>query len=344
METPTQQGFFMPAEWHPHQACWMAWPCNPPVFNGQFEAAQREYAAVAQAIARFEPVIMLVRPEDEAEARAMCGTGIELKLMPLDDSWFRDNGPTFLLHPDGRCVAVDWEFNGWGEDYAYSRDRLVARQLLADLSMTRFVGPQVLEGGSFHVDGEGTVMVTRQCLLNPNRNPGLGQESIEANLKSYLNVQKVIWLDQGLKDDPTDGHVDMLACFLAPGIVMALVSRDPADENYPALAANLATLKESRDAKGRALIVIEVEQPPARHMADGTRLGLSYINFYRANGAVVIPQFGDPDYDARARAVFEAQFPHLEVVGVPSLAILHGGGNIHCITQQQPQPLNKERS
>jgi len=193
----------------------------------------------------------------------------------------------------------------------------------------------VLEGGAVQVDGEGTLITTEQCLLNPNRNPNLWREEIERLLAGHLGIRKVIWLGEGLVDDETDGHVDNLACFVAPGVVLALTSSDPEDANYKALADNLERLRAASDVKGRPLEVIEIEQPKARTGDDGRRLGLSYVNFYIANGGVVMPSFEDPA-DPRAYETVVRCFPDRQVVQIPALDIVAGGGGIHCITQQQP--------
>jgi len=334
-ETPAALGYRMPAEWAPHSRCWMAWPCRAPMWGERLGAARAAYAEVARAIARFEPVTMIARPDDEAAAGQALGAAVSLLALPLDDSWARDIGPTFLAHPARGLAGVAWRFNAWGGKYAdYEADALLARRLLAQLDLPCFAAPFVLEGGAIHVDGEGTALVTEQCLLNPNRNPGMSRAEIEAHLRAWLGVDTVIWLGQGLVDDETDGHVDNLACFVRPGVVMALGEHDPRDANFAALTDNDARLRAAKDARGRSLEVILVNQPAPR-VIDGRRLALSYINFYRANGGVVAPRFGDPRDDA-ARATLAAAFPDLTIATVPALDILYGGGGIHCITQQQP--------
>ena len=334
-DSPAALGYAMPAEWASHARCWMAWPCRAALWGERLGAARAAYAEVARAIARFEPVTMVAHPDDALIARGMLGAGVPVLALPLDDSWMRDIGPSFVAHPARGLAGVAWRFNAWGGKYAdYADDARLARRLLAHLKLPRFEAPLVLEGGAIHVDGAGSVLVTEQCLLNPNRNPGLSRATIEDHLRAWLGVETVIWLGQGLIDDETDGHVDNLACFVRPGVVMALSEDDPADANFAALADNRARLAAARDARGRALEIIPVHQPAARHV-EGRRLALSYINFYRANGGVVAPRFGDPR-DAEFEATLARALPDLAIAPVAVGDILFGGGGIHCITQQQP--------
>jgi len=326
----------MPAEWHRHDGCWMAWPCRRELWGERLAAACRAYATVARAIARFEPLTMLARAEDAPAASELCGRAVRVVTQPLDDSWMRDIGPSFVIGRRGGVAGVDWRFNAWGGKYEeYARDAKVAEAVLRRAGMQRFAAPLVLEGGSIHVDGEGTLLTTEQCLLNPNRNPDLDRAGIEEQLAAHLDVSRFIWLGGGLEDDETDGHIDNLACFAAPGVVVALSASDPADGNHAVLQDNLDRLRAARDARGRTLEIVTIEQPPARR-AGGVRLSLSYINFYLANGAVVMPSFDAPPYDATARETLERLFPGREVVQLPALDIVAGGGGIHCITQQQP--------
>ncbi len=334
--TPAEAGFAMPAEWAPHARCWMAWPCRAALWRDRFASARAAYAAVARTIARFEPVTMVTQIGDLRGARDVLGNGVALLELPLDDSWMRDIGPTFLTNKAGTLAGVAWRFNAWGGKYRdYADDARMATRLLNHLGLPMFEAPFVLEGGAIHVDGEGTALVTEQCLLNPNRNPALRRADIDTQLQDWLGVQKVIWLGAGLTDDETDGHVDNLACFVRPGVVLALSEDDPRDANHAAIADNLARLRNAKDAQGRALEVITVPQPAERR-AEGKRLPLSYINFYRANGAVVLPQFNDAR-DVEAERIVRATFPDLTVATVPALDIVRGGGGIHCITQQQPR-------
>lgn len=330
MSLPTDDGFFMPAEWSPHKRCWMAWPCRTELWGEGLDAARAAYTEVAKAIADFEPVTMVANGEEIAEVSLRCGSGVACLPLAHDDSWMRDNGPTFVIDGKGGLAGVDWRFNAWGDEYDnYENDAAVAGAILAHLDVPAYMAPMVLEGGSIHVDGEGTLLTTEQCLLNPNRNPKLSQAQIEENLRAYLGVRRIIWLGRGLEDDETDGHVDNLACFVRPGVVLALSTDDPDDGNYTALQDNLARLRAAD------LEVIEVPQPAPRTGKDGRRLALSYINFYMANGGVVMPSFEDAK-DEEAFTTVSNCFPDRKVLQIPVLDIVCGGGGIHCITQQQP--------
>lgn len=336
--TPKQAGYSMPAEWYPHAGCWMAWPCREETWALiGLERAKIAYARVAKAIALYEPVSLLVNPGDEEGARKLCGDNIRMLSLALNDSWTRDTGPTFLLNAEQELAAVDWIHNAWGGNYAdCTLDNQIAGALIRETQARHFKAPLVMEGGSFHVDGEGTVLTSKECLLNSNRNPQLREEEIEAHLCNYLGAEKIIWLNKGLVGDETDGHVDEIACFIAPGKVLALISQDKNDVNFPILAENLERLKSARDAKGRALEVLTLEQPPATYLAS-QRLTLSYINFYLANQGIVIPAFGHPKQDKAAYDLFCRVFPNYQIRQIDALDVFAGGGGIHCITQQQPR-------
>ena len=340
--TPAALGFFMPAEWGPHERCWMSWPCRPEPWDGPegLLRARIAYARVARAIVPFEPVVVVARPEDAREAELACGRDVEIMPLPLNDSWIRDNGPVFVVDGNGpqtRTVAgLDWEFNAWGHAYhGFEADDALPEALLSHLKMRRFAGPMVLEGGSYLVDGLGTLLTTEECLLNPNRNPSLTREQIEERLAFFLGVQRIIWLPQGFEDDETDGHIDNIAAFVAPGRVALNMPTEVSDPNWPVMQAARETLMEARDASGNALEIVEVPQP-ARQMGHRGRLPKSYLNFYLANGAVIVPAFDDP-LDGDAAGLFRDLFPDREVVQVAATDIVEGGGGIHCITQQQPK-------
>lgn len=337
MTTPKKNGFKMPPEWYPHERCWMAWPCHLPTWeNIGLQRAQLVYARVAQAISQYEPVTVLVNPGEEESASKLCGERVHILTLPIDDSWTRDTGPTFLLNQDNKLAGVDWIHNAWGENYhQYERDQQIAEFIIRKANADYFKAPIVMEGGSFHVDGEGTVLTTQQCLLNPNRNPQLSKFDVEHYLYDYLGTQKVIWLNQGLVGDETDGHIDEIATFIAPTKLLCLITNDKDDENYHLLQENFEILKSSTDAKGRPFDVFTVEQPPATYL-NGERLTLSYINFYMANQGIVMPAFGYEKYDKAAKALFEKIFPNYHITQIEALDVFSGGGGIHCITQQQP--------
>jgi agmatine deiminase len=335
-QTPAEAGFFMPAEWERHSRTWMAWPTRTELWGAKFADAQAAYADVAKAIARFEPVTMVANGVDIARVRAACGTAVEAVALPIDDSWMRDSGPSFLLDANGEVAGADWGFNAWGSKFPpWDKDAALAGRIIEHLSMRAFKTPFILEGGSIHVDGEGTVLTTEQCLLNPNRNVGHSRADIEAQLRAWLGASAVIWLGEGLENDHTDGHIDDIACFVRPGVVMAATCDDPSDPNHKPLNDNLQRLRAARDARGRALSIIEMPLPRRREVLGVGRLASSYVNFYIANGGIVAPSFDDPR-DQAAKAILQAAFPDHDVVMVPCLTIIEGGGSIHCITQQQP--------
>lgn len=336
MTIPALDGFKMPGEWAPHARCWMAWPCRPETWPPEgIDPARDTYAEVARAIARFEPVTMICDPEDVAEASLACGQGVQILPLPISDSWIRDNGPSFVIDGKGGIAGVNWGFNAWGGNYAdCTKDREVGRLLLDHLKISRVAAPLVMEGGSFHVDGEGTVLTTEECLLNANRNPSLSRTEIEAALKSHLGAETVVWLGRGYEEDETDGHIDEIALFVKPGVVLTLTTDDTADPNFKIFQDNIERLKKAKDAKGRSFEVVTVK-PPARREENGVRLTLSYTNLYIANGGIVMPQFEDPADDEAYRTI-RRLFPDREVVPVRAIDIVRGGGGIHCITQQQP--------
>jgi agmatine deiminase len=338
LTTPRAQGFAMPAEWAPHDRCWMGWPCRTELWGERMTAARQAYAEVARAIAAYEPVTMLARPELTAEASLHCGQGISVLPLAYDDSWTRDTGPTFVVDQAGGLAGVDWRFNGYGKRApASDLDARLAAAICERLEVPRFTASIVLEGGGLHVDGEGTCLVCAASVLDPQRNPGLSRDAAAAMLADYLGIAKTLWLEHGFVDDETGGHVDHVACFVRPGVVMALTSRDAGDANYAGLQANLERLRSAQDAAGRTLQVIEIEQPAARFRPDGRRLTTSYLNFYLANGAVILPMFDDP-MDQAAYKTVAAAFPDRRVIEVDASDLVYGGGGIHCITQQQPAP------
>lgn len=336
--SPRVAGYRMPAEWAPHARCWMAWPCRRELWRDGLDAAREAYAAVARAISRFEPVTMVARPDDAGEAAALCGRDVVIDTFPLDDSWMRDFGPTFVCDGAGSVAGVTWRFNAWGGKYdGFDADAALGGRLIDELALPRFDAPFVLEGGAIHSDGEGTILTTESVLLNPNRGMAASREDAEALLRDWLGAEKVIWLPGGMVADETDGHVDNVACFAGPGRVLALAARDASDPNHAALAENLAVLAAARDAQDRPLDIIRLEQATLPDDM-GNPGAASYINFYIANGGVVMPRFGTED-DAPAAAVVRRAFPDRRVVQVDARAIVRGGGGIHCITQQQPAGL-----
>ncbi|MBN1149090.1 MAG: agmatine deiminase [Anaerolineales bacterium] len=355
--TPRADGFRMPGEFEPHAGCWMLWPERPDNWRLGAKPAQRAFVQVASAIAQFEPVTMGVLAAQFVNARGMLPGHVRVVEMSYNDSWMRDSGPTFVVDDQGLARGVDWEFNAWGGldgglYFPWDLDDLVPQKVLNIERLERYRAPLVLEGGSIHVDGEGTLITTEECLLNPNRNPNLSKAEIEAHLADYLNVEKIIWLGRGVYNDETSGHVDNLACFVRPGVTALTWTDDKDDPQYEISQEAYERLKSATDARGRRLEVRRVYQPDPIHITkeesegvdaiegslpreEGDRMAGSYINFYIANGGIVMPLFDDP-HDAPAQAQLQGLFPDRKVVGAPAREILLGGGNIHCITQQQP--------
>jgi agmatine deiminase len=356
--TPAADGFAMPAEYAPHAGCWMLWPERPDNWRDGAQPAQRAFADVAAAIARFEPVSMGVSAAHYEFARALLPPVVRVVELSHDDAWMRDVGPTFVSNRKGERRGVDWRFNAWGGlrgglYFPWDQDDAVARKVLEIEGCHRYRAPFINEGGAIHVDGQGTALVTEQCLLNPNRNPDLDKAAVEERLRAYLGVRHLIWLGQGVVDDETDGHVDNLACFVKPGVVALHWTDDPDDPQYAVSRDALERLRLARDARGRALDVIKLPMPgpleiTAREAAGilesetshrreaGMRLAASYVNFYIANKGIVMPLL-DPKTDRLAASRLKRAFPGRQVVGVPAREILLGGGNIHCITQQVPR-------
>lgn len=356
--TPAELGFFMPAEFAPHDACWMLWPQRPDNWRYGAKPAQAAFVAVASAIAESETVFVGVNDDQYENARHQLPAQIRVVELSSNDAWMRDVGPTFLTHPDGRLAMVDWEFNAWGGlngglYFPWDKDRRIRLKIAEMLGIERFFTPLVLEGGAIHVDGEGTLITTEECLLNPNRNPHLSKADLERLLGDYLGVSKVIWLPRGCYQDETDGHVDNLCCFVAPGEVALTWTEDEDDPQYAISREALTILENASDARGRRLKIHKLPQPGPLTIADseasgvdrlsssrprqpGDRMAGSYVNFYIGNSVVVMPRL-DPQRDDEARAIIEGLFPGRRVIAIDAREILLGGGNIHCITQQQPR-------
>jgi agmatine deiminase len=356
--TPEKECYRMPGEFEPHEKCWMLWPERQDTWRLNAEPAQICFTKVAKAISQFEPVFMGVSQGQLETAKKILPGNIHIVEMASDDSWMRDVGPTFVKDAKGSVRGVDWGFNAWGGlngglYFPWDNDEKVARKVLETEKIQRCKAPLILEGGSIHVDGEGTLITTEECLLNPNRNPDLSREDIENHLKAYLGIQKVIWLSKGTYNDETDGHVDNLCCFIRPGVILLLWTDDPADPQFAISRDAFEKLSSATDAKGRPLDVHKIHQPGPLYMtreeslgvapadqtiprSDGNRLAGSYVNFYIANNGIVMPLFDDPN-DAAALKKIRSLFPKRKVVGIPAREILLGGGNIHCITQQQPK-------
>lgn len=335
--TPRELKFKMPPEWAAHQRTFMEWPVIEALWPGPFEEVLTSYGEIVKAIASFEPVTLIVKPELVSQAKEYCGKDIEYLELEHNDSWIRDNGPTFLLDPSGQLAGVNWIFNAWGGKYPCKEDNLVASAVLNQLGIRRFDADFVMEGGSIHVDGEGTLLTTEECLLNKNRNSHLNKNEITELLKNYLGIEKIVWLKKGLHGDDTDGHIDNVACFAAPGVIITQVCNDPEDPDYELSKENLETLRKERDAEGREFKIIEIEKPE-RTFYEDQLLTLSYLNFYFVNGGIILPVFGgrNSQRDQNAAEILKGVFPERRVVPVDGLVVARGGGNVHCLTQQMP--------
>ncbi len=357
--TPLADGFRMPGEFEPHAGCWMLWPERPDNWRDGAQPAQRAFTAVAAAIAQFEPVTVGASAGQYEFARAALPPGVRVVEIANNDAWMRDVGPTCVVNDLGEVRGVDWRFNAWGgvRDglyFPWDQDDLIARKVLEVERFDRYRAPMINEGGAIHSDGEGTLLVTEQCLLHRNRNPQMTGAQIESALLAYTGARHIIWLGDGVFNDETDGHIDNLACFVRPGEVALLWTDNTRDPQFAASQDALARLKEARDAKGRRLKVHKLPMPGPLYMSRSEaagvltragarprrsreRLAASYVNFYIANGGIVMPLL-DAKTDSRAMAALRRLFPGRRVVGVPAREILLGGGNIHCITQQIPAP------
>ncbi len=360
---PAADGFTMPAEWEPHAGCWMAWPERLDNWRLAAGPAQQAFVDVAAAIAASEPVTVAASPRQVGRARELLPAAVTVVELATDDAWMRDIGPTFVVdrsrdrHRSGHRRGVDWVFNAWGGHdgglYApWDADDRAAAAVLALEGVDRYRAPLVLEGGSIHVDGEGTLLTTEECLLNRNRNPSMDRSQIERHLRDHTGADTVVWLGSGVFEDETDGHIDNLACFVRPGVVALTWCDDPSDPQHAISLDARRRLEAATDAQGRSLEVHLVHQPGPMFMTDeeaagvalgpdarprtgGARLAASYVNFYIANDRVVVPRLDERTDDA-AIEVIGGLFPDREVVAVATREVLLGGGNIHCITQQVP--------
>lgn len=328
-----------PAEFAPHARSWMIWPHRDDLYGGRLAEVQREFIEVARAIARFEPVTVVAHPDHAASARRELKEIATVAALPVDDFWMRDCGPSFLLGSDGSLAGVSWQFNAWGEKHApWDQDDALAQRVM-DLERCQvFESWLYCEGGSFALDGEGTLIVTETSILNPNRNPGVNKTLAEAELKAMLGVDKVIWLPGDPMDIETDGHVDGLCAFVKPGTLLFSSNPNQSDPHSRILSENLKCLRKETDARGRSFEIITLEEAVEAQAESSSEIFCSsYINFYLVNGGVIVPGYGTSS-DAAAARTIAAAFPERQTVQVQVKAIAAGGGAIHCITQEQPAP------
>ena len=334
--TPADAGLSMPAEWSPQSGCLVSWPCNEDTWSGFFPEAKAAFAAVIEAISAFEPVVVLSDASTYGEACRAVGRGAHVIEVPLDDSWIRDNGPIFVTSDEGDSAIAHFGFNGWGGRFPpFDRDAAIPEVMADKMRMRRYGAPMILEGGAISVDGEGTLLTTESCLLNPNRNPDMTREEVEDVIKSYLGVRRILWLKQGIHESIIDGHVDGVAVFARPATVVAASTDDENDPNRAIMNANRARLETMTDARGRSIEVVDLPMPKRREV-NGNRMAPCYTNFLIAQGGVVAPIFGDEN-DEEAIATPRSLFPEREIVGIRCEHIGVGGGEVHCITQQVPR-------
>ncbi len=344
--TPRAAGFRQPAEWAEHRSVWIAWPSHADLWEEALEPVRRAWLGMAVAVADVDPATAAARGErlevlvpdaaNEALARErMAGLPARFHRIPFGDIWLRDTAPVFVAGAEG-VAAVSFAFNGWGEKYVLPHDDLVSARVALAARMRAFTFPWVLEGGSVEVDGDGTCLTTRQCLLNPNRNPEMSRGEIEEGLRGAFGVESVLWLGDGLLNDHTDGHVDTVARFLAPGTAVCMRASGRDDPNASALAAIARDLASFRDASGRHLTVVEIPSPGLVLDEEGDAMPASSVNFYIGNRAVVVPVYGTPHDDDALKAL-EPLFPGRRVVPVFAKDLLSGGGAWHCVTQQEPK-------
>lgn len=357
--TPKHDGFRMPGEFEPHRDCWIIWPERPDNWRQGGKPAQKQFVEVAKAISEFEPVTVAVNCAQYHNARQMLPENIRVVEVSNDDAWVRDCGATFIVNGE-ELRGVDWGFNAWGGlvdglYFPWDKDDAFAQKMCEIEGADRYrIGEFILEGGSIHVDGEGTLVVTEECLLSEGRNPSMSKAEIESTLKEYLNLEKVIWLKRGIYLDETNGHVDNIFNFVRPGVCVLAWTDDESDPQYEISKECFDILSNETDAKGRKFeihkiytpspVLITEEESEGVDAVDGSlprlpgdRLAASYANYYTANGGVVFPLFGDPN-DEKAQKLLESLYPDRKIVGIPAREIILGGGNIHCITQQVPMP------
>tara|TARA_B100000886_G_scaffold252680_1_gene178529 strand:- start:312 stop:1346 length:1035 start_codon:yes stop_codon:yes gene_type:complete len=344
MKTPLENQFYMPPEWHPHECCWMQWPTEtfpsdvtPSWSHFDLEKGRIAWANVANTISQFETLKMIVHPNDRESAINLLNNNVEILELPINDAWCRDTGAIFLLNDKNELGGVDSDFNCWGYKENFELDDKVAKFMIEKTNSKYFKNNMVLEGGSINVNGKGTMITTEQCLLNKNRNPELSKEQIEKNLKDYFGVNKIIWLKHGT-DEGTDGHVDNVACFSNSNTILTMTCTDKSDSYYDLLTENLEILRSSTDQDGNPLNIIELEMSKKRLIPNDDEPS-SYINFYISNKAIILPIFGDELADENAKKILDSLFQNRQIVCLDGRDIILGGGNIHCITQQQPRSL-----
>ncbi|WP_394182087.1 agmatine deiminase [Marinomonas posidonica] len=357
LTTPLQDGFWMPGEHAPQQAVWLAWPTRVDNWRQQAKPAQRAFLHFIHQLQKVVQVNLAVLPELVESVRECVPKDVEVHAIAYNDAWMRDIGPTIVVNQTGEKRAVNWQFNAWGgeRDGLYEdwqADQSVASKVAKREQVQQYDAPFILEGGAIHCDGEGTLYTTEECLLHPSRNPHLSKAQVEANLREYLGVEKVIWLPKGLYNDETNGHIDNILHVVRPGEVMLTVCEDPSDPQYDISMMALDILKDEKDAQGRNIKVYALPMPGPLYISEteatglvssdrmareaGERLAASYANFLICNDSIFYPLLDEQEDKAAAR-VFAQAFPNHKLIGIPARDILLGGGNLHCISQQIPR-------
>ncbi len=336
LDTPLKAGFSMPSRFDKHERTLVSWPPKEEGAHTDLGSFRDEVTTLVTAISAYEPVTLLVDPADEEDARARCGHVASILVVPIDASWIRDNGPIFVRNADGEVTAVHFDFNGWGHRVPFEKTRAMPSKVATALGKGCYHAPFICEGGGISVDGQGTLITTEQVMRNANRYSGVSRHEIEQGLHEYLGIEKVIWLGFGLVEDTeTDGHVDNVVEYVAPGVVLAQTTADRSNPNYDLLAENLKRLKSTRDAKGRQLEIIEMEALPYLPEMGGTCAVAPYVNAYIVNGGIIAPQV-DPKLDDLGYRILEDAFPGRTVTPVPTAYQANAGGGIACLTQQLP--------
>ena len=344
MTTPKELGYFFPAEWHPHEATWLSWPHKEASWPGKLDAIYPYYAQFIKAVSEGEKVNINVNDEAMKSFATNCLEDaavdlgqIKFFIHPTNDAWCRDHGPAFLINPkaENKKVIVDWNYNAWGNKYPpYNLDDVIPTLIANQYNIPVFHPGIVMEGGSVEFNGQGTILTSTACLLNPNRNPQLDQQQIEDYLRHYYGVEQILWVSEGIVGDDTDGHIDDTVRFVNEDTVLTVVEENKSDENYSLLQTNLKELKQMRLLNGKQLNIIELPMPDAVVYED-QRLPASYANFYIANSAVIVPTYRCRQDDKALRIIQEC-FPGRKAVGIDSSDIIWGLGSFHCLSQQEP--------
>jgi len=340
--SPGSKGYFFPAEWQVHRATWLSWPHNKNTWPEGIETIFDSYLRLIEELTKWEMVCINVRDQNMEKAalsrfknRHIDHSKVEFYYHATDDAWCRDHGPCFLVNPNGDKIVLDWDYNAWGGKYPpYHSDNAIPGKVAFELGIELIKPGMVLEGGSVDFNGAGTALTTTSCLLNSNRNPEISQAAIEQKLKDYFGVEQVLWLEQGIAGDDTDGHIDTITRFVSPDTVVTILEEDPFEENYHPLLENLEALKQMKLLDGEPLKVITLPMPQPKYHGH-QRLPASYANFYICNGAVLVPTFDDPN-DKLAIAILGKIFKSRKIIGINSLEILRGLGSFHCLCQQEP--------